>query len=121
MPRCFGRASKAHSIHPLKWLEYLSDKQTTQLIRWVHLPIGMNYMDTEPAARAHMEEFDITYPKGPDLGRKIVQAYRIQVVPETFIVDNEGNSLISISAPSMGLRLWMCSRAFWKWNPALGI
>ncbi len=53
--------------------------------------VGVNYIDTEPGARVHMEEYDITYPNGPDLGSKIAQAYRIQGVPETFIVDKEGD------------------------------
>lgn len=53
--------------------------------------IGVDYMDAEPWARAFIEEFDITYPNGPDLDSKIAHAYRIRGVPETFIVDREGD------------------------------
>jgi len=53
--------------------------------------VGVDYMDAEPWARAFIEEFDITYPNGPDLDSKIAHAYRIRGVPETFIVDREGN------------------------------
>ena len=52
--------------------------------------IGIDYVDTEREALAYMEEFDLTYPNGPDLGARIAQAYRIQGVPETFFVDRRG-------------------------------
>ncbi len=52
--------------------------------------IGVDYVDTEPNALAYIEEFDITYPNGPDIGQKIAQAYRIKGVPETFYVDKTG-------------------------------
>lgn len=53
--------------------------------------IGVNWSDTEDAARAYLAEFNITYPNGPDLGRRIGQAYRIQGIPETFFIDKRGN------------------------------
>jgi cytochrome c biogenesis protein CcmG/thiol:disulfide interchange protein DsbE len=52
--------------------------------------IGVNYVDVESEARKYMEEFDITYPNGPDIGQRIARAYRIRGVPETFFVDREG-------------------------------
>lgn len=52
--------------------------------------IGVDYLDTEPGALAYIQEFDITYPNGPDLQTRIAQAYRIQGVPETFFVDRKG-------------------------------
>jgi cytochrome c biogenesis protein CcmG/thiol:disulfide interchange protein DsbE len=52
--------------------------------------IGVDYVDTEPAARAFLAEFDVTYPNGPDLGGKISRAYRIRGVPETFFIDRDG-------------------------------
>lgn len=52
--------------------------------------IGVDYADTDKEARAYIEEFDITYVNGPDLGTKISQAYNIQGVPETFFVDKFG-------------------------------
>ncbi len=53
--------------------------------------IGVDYVDTDEEALAYIEEFDITYPNGPDLGTRISQAYRIQGVPETFFVGKDGN------------------------------
>lgn len=52
--------------------------------------IGVDYVDTEPEALAYIEEFDITYFNGPDLGTRISQAYNIQGVPETFFVTKNG-------------------------------
>ncbi|RPI29908.1 MAG: TlpA family protein disulfide reductase [Chloroflexota bacterium] len=53
--------------------------------------IGIDYADTEKEALAYIDEFDITYFNGPDLGTRISQAYNIQGVPETFFVDKRGN------------------------------
>jgi len=51
----------------------------------------VGYLDTEPEALAYIEEFDLTYPNGPDIGTRISRAYRIRGVPETFFVDREGD------------------------------
>lgn len=53
--------------------------------------LGVDYVDTEPEAKKSLAKFNITYPNGPDLGTKISQLYRITGVPETFIVDKQGN------------------------------
>jgi cytochrome c biogenesis protein CcmG/thiol:disulfide interchange protein DsbE len=53
--------------------------------------IGVDYVDTEKEAVAYIDEFDITYFNGPDLGTRISQAYNIQGVPETFFIDRSGN------------------------------
>ncbi|MEJ5223053.1 MAG: TlpA disulfide reductase family protein [Anaerolineales bacterium] len=53
--------------------------------------LGVDYVDTEPDARASMEKFGITYPNGPDLGTRISQLLnRNMGVPETYIVDASG-------------------------------
>jgi cytochrome c biogenesis protein CcmG/thiol:disulfide interchange protein DsbE len=52
--------------------------------------IGVDWVDTEKEALAYIDEFDITYLNGPDLGTRIAQAYRIKGVPETFYVDKTG-------------------------------
>jgi cytochrome c biogenesis protein CcmG/thiol:disulfide interchange protein DsbE len=52
--------------------------------------LGVDWVDTEKEALAYIEEFDITYFNGPDLGTRIAQAYRIQGVPETFFIDKSG-------------------------------
>ena len=52
--------------------------------------IGVDYVDTERQALAYIEEFDITYPNGPDVGTRISDAFRIQGVQETFFVAKNG-------------------------------
>jgi cytochrome c biogenesis protein CcmG/thiol:disulfide interchange protein DsbE len=52
--------------------------------------IGVDYVDTEKEALAYIEEFDITYINGPDLGTRISQAYNIKGVPETYFVAKDG-------------------------------
>jgi cytochrome c biogenesis protein CcmG, thiol:disulfide interchange protein DsbE len=52
--------------------------------------IGVGYADTEKEARAYIQEFDITYLNGPDLGTRISKAYNIQGIPETFFIDRDG-------------------------------
>ena len=53
--------------------------------------IGIAYADNGPRSIAFMEEFDITYLNAPDLGTRISEKYNIQGVPETFIIDQNGN------------------------------
>ena len=52
--------------------------------------LGVDYVDTEPEARAYLEKFAISYPNGPDLRTTISQLFRIRGVPETYIIDREG-------------------------------
>lgn len=53
--------------------------------------VGVAYLDSDSDSRAFIEEFGLTYPNGPDLRTEISQAYRVQGVPETFIVDQQGD------------------------------
>lgn len=52
--------------------------------------LGVDYVDTEPEARAYMQKFGITYANGPDLGTKVSQLFRIKGVPETYVLDQQG-------------------------------
>lgn len=52
--------------------------------------IGLDYLDQEPAAKAYLAEFDITYPNGPDLQSAAARRYGIKGVPETFFIDADG-------------------------------
>jgi cytochrome c biogenesis protein CcmG/thiol:disulfide interchange protein DsbE len=54
------------------------------------LVLGVDYTDTEPAALAYLERFDISYPNGPDLGGRISRRYGLTGVPETVLIDAEG-------------------------------
>ncbi len=65
--------------------------------------LGVDYVDTETAALAYLEEFGITYPNGPDLGTKISQAYRMRAVPETYIIGKDGRLAAVKIGPYMSL------------------
>ena len=52
--------------------------------------LGIDYVDTEYEALAHLEKWNVTYPNGPDLRTAISQAYRIKGVPETYIIGQDG-------------------------------
>ncbi len=66
--------------------------------------LGVNYVDTEPEAKAYMAQFDITYPNGPDLGTRISQGFRIRGVPETYLVDKEGKLAYAQIGPFRSLQ-----------------
>lgn len=52
--------------------------------------LGVDYVDTEPEALAYLDKFAITYPNGPDLRTVISQMFRTTGVPETYIIDRQG-------------------------------
>ncbi len=52
--------------------------------------IGVDLQDTEAEALAYIEEFDITYPNGPDLDGRITIDYGVGGIPVTFFIDGEG-------------------------------
>jgi cytochrome c biogenesis protein CcmG, thiol:disulfide interchange protein DsbE len=52
--------------------------------------LGLDYLDQEPAAKAYLAEFDITYPNGPDLRSQAARRYGIKGVPETFFINPQG-------------------------------
>ncbi len=53
--------------------------------------VGVDWSDPEPDARKYVKEFNLTYLNGPDLGTTIGPLYRIRGVPETYLVDKNGN------------------------------
>ena len=62
--------------------------------------LGVDWTDNEADALDYLKRFDITYANGPDLGSKISQPlYRIQGVPETFIIDQDGNVVFFKPSP----------------------
>ncbi len=61
--------------------------------------LGIDYVDTEPAALDYLKKFGVTYLNGPDLGTKISPKYHIQGVPESFLVDRQGNIVLFKIAP----------------------
>ncbi|MGL4649344.1 MAG: TlpA family protein disulfide reductase [Caldilineaceae bacterium] len=61
--------------------------------------IGLDYLDQEPAALAYLDEFDVTYPSGPDLQSEAARRYGIKGVPETFFISPEGAIVETVIGP----------------------
>lgn len=61
--------------------------------------IGLDYLDQEPAAKAYLEQYEISYPNGPDLQSRVARRYRIKGVPETYFIDAEGKIVRTIIGP----------------------
>lgn len=54
--------------------------------------IGINWLESSPQkAREFIDEFGITYPNGEDRHEAIAKRYRIQGVPENFLIDQRGD------------------------------
>ncbi len=53
--------------------------------------VGIAYADTQSGARQFIEDHQITFPNGADLGSEISDAYRVRAVPESFLIDPQGN------------------------------
>ncbi len=64
--------------------------------------LGLDYLDQEPAAKAYLAEFDVTYPSGPDLQSAAARRYGIKGVPETFFIDPQGNIQDIVIGPIVG-------------------
>ena len=52
--------------------------------------IGVNIQDSDEAASAHLAEFAVTYPNGPDPSGTITVDYGVIGLPVTFFVDRNG-------------------------------
>jgi len=76
---CAGEAAEVESA----WNSYEEAGQVVFL--------GVDYVDTEPEARAYMTKFNLSYPNGPDMGTRISQIFNRNLgVPETYVIDRQG-------------------------------
>jgi len=51
---------------------------------------GIAYKDAASPAQAFLNEFGVTYPSAIDPGSRTARAYGITGVPETFVIDQQG-------------------------------
>lgn len=63
--------------------------------------IGVAWSDTKKAALAYIDEFGITYLNGPDTKHQITDAYRMEAVPESYIIDKNGIISATMIGPFM--------------------
>lgn len=52
--------------------------------------LGVDFLDQEPLNLEWIENYDITYPNGPDIQGRIYNAYGVEGLPETFVVNQKG-------------------------------
>jgi len=52
--------------------------------------LGIAYQDAASKAQAFLDEFDVTYPSAQDPGDRTARAYGVTGVPETFVIDQQG-------------------------------
>lgn len=64
--------------------------------------VGVNILDREPAARAFLAEFGVTYPNGPDPGNRWARQFGTSGVPATFFIDGEGVVRSVVLGPVVG-------------------
>lgn len=53
--------------------------------------LGINTEDPEKDALDYLVDYGITYPNAPDKGADMENGYRITGIPETFVIDVNGN------------------------------
>ena len=53
--------------------------------------LGVDWTDIEGDALNYLKRFGITYANGPDLQTRIGPRYHISGVPETYVIDRDGN------------------------------
>jgi cytochrome c biogenesis protein CcmG/thiol:disulfide interchange protein DsbE len=61
--------------------------------------IGLDYLDQEPAAKAYLAEYGVSYPNGPDLQSQAARRYGIKGVPETFFIAPDGKIVQTVIGP----------------------
>jgi cytochrome c biogenesis protein CcmG/thiol:disulfide interchange protein DsbE len=67
--------------------------------------IGVGHLDNENDAKAFIDEFDIPYMAGPDILTDASTKYRVKGVPETYIIDKQGNLVVTIPGPTTAANL----------------
>lgn len=65
--------------------------------------VGVAWSDTNKAALGYLETYGITYPNGPDLRHEITDAYRMEAVPETYVIGKDGLITASMIGPFSSL------------------
>jgi cytochrome c biogenesis protein CcmG/thiol:disulfide interchange protein DsbE len=61
--------------------------------------VGVDFKDSDAEGRKFIERYGITYPNGPDLGNRISDMYVIVGMPETFIIDRQGEIVFFAMRP----------------------
>jgi len=60
---------------------------------------GIAYKDARSKVQAFLDQFDVTYPSAVDPGNRTARAYGVTGVPETFVIDRQGQLLHHFVGP----------------------
>ena len=52
--------------------------------------LGVNYVDTDKDSLTFLERYAISYPNGADLGSRIANYFKVDAVPETYLINPDG-------------------------------
>lgn len=61
--------------------------------------IGIGYLDNRSDARAFIAETGMSYPSAPDDGTVVSRLYRVRQVPETYLIDKQGQIALHLPGP----------------------
>ncbi len=67
--------------------------------------VGVDFRDTERSALAFINQYNLTYTNGFDVGERITEKYNITGAPETFIIDRNGDIYHFFLGPVTGPEL----------------
>lgn len=59
--------------------------------------VGVGYLDNRNDALRFISETNMSYPTGNDDGTRVSRAYRVRQVPESYLIDKQGNIAMHIS------------------------
>ena len=52
--------------------------------------LGVDYLDQKPLNLEWIDRYNITYPNGDDIQGRIYNSYGVQGLPETFVINRNG-------------------------------
>jgi cytochrome c biogenesis protein CcmG/thiol:disulfide interchange protein DsbE len=87
------------------WCDYCADEASDLKRAWQDYRdqgvvfVGVDYKDSNAEGRKFIERYGITYPNGPDLDNRISDKYVIVGMPETFIIDRQGEIVFFAMRP----------------------
>lgn len=67
--------------------------------------IGIAYTDIDSNSLDFLREFGVTYANAPDIGGRLSETYKINGVPETFVIGRDGKLVAFFSGPVSGEQL----------------
>lgn len=63
--------------------------------------VGVNIRDTRANARAHVEEYGVTYPSVENQDSTIAYRFRVLFIPTTYVLDERGRITARVTGPTV--------------------